>query len=73
MRGGRIVGSFPRTTLSTPDDDNPDDMGSGRLLPSTSVEQFAATLGRWFGVPDADLDGVLPNLRQFSQRDIGLF
>ena len=73
VRGGRIVGSFPRTTLSTPDDDNPDDMGSGRLLPSTSVEQFAATLGRWFGVPDADLDGVLPNLRQFSQRDIGLF
>lgn len=40
----------------------PDDVGQWRLLPSTSVDQFAATLGRWFGISDTDLLGVLPNL-----------
>ena len=73
VRGGRIVGTFPRTALSTPNEDNPDEVGSGRLLPSTSVDQFAAALGRWFGVPETGLDAVLPNLAQFRQRDIGLF
>ena len=73
VRGGRIVGAFPRLALSTPNEDNPDEVGSGRLLPSTSVDQFAAALGRWFGVPEGDLDAVLPNLAQFAKRDIGLF
>ena len=40
----------------------PDDVGQGRLLPTTSVDQYAATLGRWFGVSDSDLLTVLPNL-----------
>ncbi|QHI96550.1 DUF1501 domain-containing protein [Xylophilus rhododendri] len=41
-------------------------IGQGRLLPSTSVDQYAATLARWFGVADAELDGILPNLRNFG-------
>jgi len=41
-------------------------IGQGRLLPSTSVDQYAATLARWFGVADAELDGVLPNLHNFG-------
>jgi len=68
-----MVGRFPETRLSRPDEDNPDEVGSGRLLPSTSVEQLAGTLGRWFGVPDGELDAVLPNLQNFTQRDLGLF
>ena len=41
-------------------------VGQGRLLPSTSVDQYAATLARWFGVGPQELGGILPNLRQFG-------
>ena len=41
-------------------------MGQGRLLPSTSVDQYAATLARWFGVADSEMAGVLPNIPQFG-------
>lgn len=47
------------------------DLGSGRLLPTTSVEQYAATLGKWFGLDAADLALVLPNLANFSAKDLG--
>ena len=41
-------------------------VGQGRLLPSTSVDQYAATLARWFGVADSEMAGVLPNIPQFG-------
>ncbi len=41
-------------------------VGQGRLLPTTSVDQYAATLARWFGVADPELNGILPNLRRFG-------
>ena len=41
-------------------------VGQGRLLPSTSVAQYAATLAKWFGVADTELDRILPNLRRFG-------
>ena len=47
------------------------DLGSGRLLPTTSVEQYAATLGKWFGLDAADLALVLPNLGNFTAKDLG--
>jgi uncharacterized protein (DUF1501 family) len=42
-------------------------VGQGRLLPTTSVDQYAATLARWFGVADSELDGILPNLKNFGE------
>jgi hypothetical protein len=45
----------------------------GRLLPSTSVDQLAATLATWFGVSPTDLPTVLPQIGNYSTRDIGLF
>ena len=41
-------------------------VGQGRLLPTTSVSQYAATLASWFGVADGELAGILPNLRRFG-------
>jgi uncharacterized protein (DUF1501 family) len=45
VRGGEIHGRFPVTALGTAED-----VGSGRLLPSTSVTQYAAQMGRWMGL-----------------------
>lgn len=41
-------------------------IGQGRLLPSTSVDQYAATLARWFGVADTELNQILPSLKNFG-------
>jgi hypothetical protein len=41
-------------------------VGQGRLLPSTSVDQYAATLATWFGVADTEMANILPNLRHFG-------
>jgi hypothetical protein len=47
-------------------------VGSGRLLPSTSVTELAASLGRWMGLSDSELLGVLPNLGSFSAGRLAL-
>lgn len=68
VRGQRYYGTPPVVA-----DNGPDDVGQGRLLPTTSVDQYAATLGRWFGLNDAELLKILPNLADFdaSVRDLG--
>src|SRR5262245_15560541 len=57
---------FPTLQLGGPDDTDT----RGRWIPTTSVDQYAATLARWFGVSDADLDSVFPQLRNFDVRDL---
>jgi len=49
----------------------PDDVGQGRLLPSLSVDQYGATLATWFGVSATDLASVMPNLANYSTRNLG--
>jgi len=66
VRGGSIYGTFPTIAPGTAED-----VGSGRLLPTTSVDQLAATLGKWFGVSDSNLATVLPNIGNFAARDLG--
>jgi len=64
--GKRMYGTYPDLAL-----DGPDDVGAGRLIPATSSDQCAATLAKWIGIPDADLDLVAPNPANCVTRDLG--
>ena len=66
VNGGDLYGSFPLLEIG-----GPEDVGGGRMIPSTSADQYAATLARWFGIPESDLDVVAPNLTNFTLRDLG--
>jgi len=59
--GGRIHGQFPIVALGTDTD-----VGSGRLLPTTSVSQLAASLGGWMGLSGSELAAVLPGVGGFD-------
>ncbi|MEO1029288.1 MAG: DUF1501 domain-containing protein [Pseudomonadota bacterium] len=61
VRGKQIYGRVPDFALG-----HAADSGNGRIIPSVSVEQFAAPLGRWFGLDDSELGVALPNLRNFD-------
>ncbi|MEO0398629.1 MAG: DUF1501 domain-containing protein [Pseudomonadota bacterium] len=61
VNGQRIFGDVPPPTV-----DHSQDSGRGRLIPTMSVEQFAAPLGRWFGLSEGELLTALPRLSNFS-------
>jgi uncharacterized protein (DUF1501 family) len=67
VQGGKIYGRYPQLSLGGPDDAEKE----GRWLPSCSVDQYGATLARWFGVATTDLNSVFSNLASFSTADLG--
>jgi uncharacterized protein (DUF1501 family) len=73
VAGGAVQGRKLYGTAPVIADNGPDDVGQGRLLPTTSVDQYAATLATWFGVTQTDLPTVLPNIGNYnpSTRNIG--
>jgi uncharacterized protein (DUF1501 family) len=69
VRGGNFYGAWPTLALG-----GPDDSGSiGRFIPKVSVDQYAATLATWYGLPPADLPAVFPNIGHFDSADVGFF
>ncbi|MEP6633730.1 MAG: DUF1501 domain-containing protein [Luteimonas sp.] len=66
VQGGKFYGTMPKLQ-----NDGPDDLGGGQIVPTTSVDQYAATLARWFGVGDAELDLIFPNLGNYPTRNLG--
>ncbi|MBI0475319.1 DUF1501 domain-containing protein [Sphingomonas sp. MA1305] len=62
VRGQRFYGTPPAIGNGTAND-----VGQGRLLPTISVDQYAATLASWFGVGNGDLATVLPNMGNYNQ------
>ncbi len=76
VKGAAFYGTPPPLSITDSSDANDQwHVGSGRLLPSTSMDQYAATLAKWFGAADTELNGVLPNLSNFGSstypRDLG--
>ncbi len=77
VRGGDLYGNFPvlgaKNANNNNFDSSPDQLGNGSLLPTTSVDQLGATLGRWFGLSDSQLLGLFPNLANFdpAKRNLG--
>ncbi len=67
VRGGDVYGRFPYPALGGVDDSG----NRGALIPSTSLEQFGATLAKWFGVGATDMPTVFPNLAAFAPADLG--
>ncbi|MGE4178217.1 MAG: DUF1501 domain-containing protein [Limisphaerales bacterium] len=69
VQGGRIFGTFPNLALG-----GPDDSGSrGALIPSTSTDQYGATLAKWFGVPANQMSTVFPSIGNYGTTDLGFF
>ena len=68
VKGGRFWGSLPSVSVTADDQ-----VGQGRLLPTTSVDQLAATLATWMGVGASELPRVLPQIGNYTQRDLGFF
>jgi uncharacterized protein (DUF1501 family) len=67
VKGGDFYGTVPAQAL-----DGPDDLGKeGRWIPTTSLEQYGATLARWFGIAEGDLPYIFPNIGAFANTNLG--
>jgi uncharacterized protein (DUF1501 family) len=65
--GQATYGTFPNQTIGGPDDVSTE----GRWLPSTSLDQYGATLGKWMGLNATELSASFPNLNNFTTQDLG--
>ena len=68
VKGGDIYGKMPTWTG---DGSGPDDTGRGRWIPTTSVDEFSATMATWFGVSPTNLPLILPNVGRFAKPNLG--
>jgi len=66
VKGGDIYGRMPSPVVN-----GPDDTGLGRWIPTTSVDEYGATLARWFGVSDTNLPVAFPNIGRFAKPNLG--
>lgn len=71
VMGGAVQGQSIYGVMPDIEIDGPLDSGRGRIIPTTGVDQYGATLARWFGVAESDLTTVFPNLSNFASSDVG--
>ena len=63
---GSADGKMPTLTV-----EGPDDTGRGRWIPTTSVDEYGATLASWFGVSATNLSVAFPNIGRFAKPNLG--
>ncbi|HEY6848969.1 MAG TPA: DUF1501 domain-containing protein [Terracidiphilus sp.] len=61
VQGQNMYGEYPIVGVN-----QANDVGAGRLIPTTSVDQYAGTLARWFGLSDSQVRQVFPNFANFG-------
>ena len=66
--GGTFYGTYPTLALNSPDDDGGN---RGRWIPTTAIDQYGATLARWYGLDPSLLTTVFPNLSKFATQNVG--
>ena len=71
VRGGDFYGVYPTLALGGPDDTDGSSNPRGRWIPTTSVEQYAATLALWYGLSQSDLPLVFPFVGRFASSNLG--
>jgi uncharacterized protein (DUF1501 family) len=71
VQGHTLYGAYPNITPGGPDDTDSGGSPRGRWIPTTSIEQYAATLARWYGLSTADLTAVFPLIGHFSSSNLG--
>ena len=64
LKGGQIYGEYPALAGGS------NDLGRGRILPSTSVDAYMGELASWYGVPDSEITTVIPNINNFGFADL---
>jgi len=69
--GNTLYGTYPKLQLGGPDDTDGGSNPRGRWIPTTSVEQYAATLATWYGLSSADLATVFPLIGHFPTANLG--
>lgn len=71
VRGGAFYGAYPTLAMGGPDDTDGGTNPRGRWIPTTSVEQYAATLATWYGLSASDLSAVFPLIGRFATPNLG--
>jgi len=71
VRGGSIHGQYPTLGVDVTNGFQNPNMTGNIVIPTMSVDQYGGTIGRWFGLTDGQLDLIFPNLRNFTNRDVG--
>jgi len=71
VQGHTLYGTYPNMTPGGPDDTDSGSSPRGRWIPTTSIEQYAATLATWYGLSSADLTAVFPLIGHFSTANLG--
>lgn len=66
VKGQEIFGTMPSLELGSDDD-----IGEGRIIPTLSFDQYAATLAEWFGVSSDDIEKIFPNIKNFTLKNLG--
>jgi uncharacterized protein (DUF1501 family) len=71
VKGGDFYGKFPALSLNSSDDADSGSSARGRWIPTTSIDQYAATLATWYGLPSNQLATVFPYLNKFPTSNLG--